>query len=244
MEAHAISPCRRTATVKASTGFCCCYAADQISAGVSSSRPRYLMSPTTPTIVLGPFRGSRESKPAELSGGQQQRTALARALVKDRRPRAARRAAGQPRLQAARGAARRAAAALRRPRRHRGLRHHRADRRRSCSAATPRRCTRAASPSSARRSASTASPVDLTTRAGLLRPADQRGAGRSSAAARSSLRCRVAGRRRRRRGRLARRRLHRSALRPHHRAPAPRRAGRCRSSGVCADHARSAARRA
>ena len=47
--------------------------------------------------------------PAELSGGQQQRVALARALAKKRAADAARRAAGQPRLQAARGTARGAA---------------------------------------------------------------------------------------------------------------------------------------
>ena len=97
-----------------------------------------------------------------------------------RRPRAARRAARQPRLQAPRGAARRAADALRRPRRDRRLRHHRARRRRCCSAATPRRCTRAASRSSARPPRSTASPDDLDDRPGLLRPADQRRAGRAS----------------------------------------------------------------
>ncbi len=43
--------------------------------------------------------------PAQLSGGQQQRTAIARALVKRRRARAARRTARQSRLQVARGIA-------------------------------------------------------------------------------------------------------------------------------------------
>ncbi len=51
--------------------------------------------------------------PLQLSGGQQQRTAIARALVKGRGPRAARRAARQPRLQAARGTAHRVAAHFR-----------------------------------------------------------------------------------------------------------------------------------
>ena len=66
--------------------------------------------------------------PAELSGGQQQRTALARALVKGAAAAASRRAAGQSRLQAARGIARRDAADVRPGRSDRRLRHDRADR--------------------------------------------------------------------------------------------------------------------
>ena len=59
--------------------------------------------------------------------GSQQRAAMARALAKGA-PLMPRRAAGQPRLQAARGAARRADPAVRRRRIDRGLRHHRAGR--------------------------------------------------------------------------------------------------------------------
>ena len=104
-----------------------------------------------------------------------------------RRPGAARRAAGQPGLQAARVAARRVAAAVRRPRLHGGLRHHRAGR--SAAAGRPRGHA-ARGPGDAVRSRvrRLPRPGRPAQRACLLRPADQRRqraqgrAGRSSSA--------------------------------------------------------------
>ncbi len=100
------------------------------------------------------------------------------------RPHPARRAARQSRLQAARGAARRAAAVLRRPQLHRRLRHDRADR-----GAAVRRQHRDA----ARRPGHPVRPDrrDLPPagrpgqRPGVLRSADQHRGGRASAATRS-----------------------------------------------------------
>ena len=170
-------------------------------------------------------------RPQELSGGQQQRTALARAIVKDARPRAARRAARQPRLQAPRGAARRAA-------------------RRSSPAAARIVVYATSDPSEALllgghtatcsegrvtqfgpTARSTARPVDLTTAAGLLRPADQRRAGREAGGEIVLLEPRPLARRRapRRRSPTARYTL---GLRPHFVAPrrtARRRRCRCRA---------------
>ncbi len=95
-------------------------------------------------------------RPNELSGGQQQRTATRPRAGQGRRPGSARRAARQPRLQAARGAARGAAALLRRPELHRRLRDHRAYRGAAALAAIRPPCTPAASPSSAKPPTSTA----------------------------------------------------------------------------------------
>ena len=113
-----------------------------------------------------------ERKPLELSGGQQQRTALARALVKDAGPGAARRAARQPRLQAPRGAARRAAAHLRGDRRDLRLRHHRARRGAAARREYGDALARAGSPQFGPTARSIASPATAR-RASLLQPADE-----------------------------------------------------------------------
>ena len=125
--------------------------------------------------------------PAELSGGQQQRTAIARALVKDARSDAARRAAGQSRLQAARGTARRIAEAFRRAGTPSSSMPRPSPPRRCCSAATRRPCTKAASPSSDPRRKFTASPIRPRLGAGLLRSADQHRQGRARRATRLQL---------------------------------------------------------
>ena len=76
--------------------------------------------------------------PAELSGGQQQRMALARALAKIRAAAAARRAAGQSRLQAARGVAARNWPSCSQPATRRSFTRRRSRPKRCSSADSPR----------------------------------------------------------------------------------------------------------
>ena len=92
-----------------------------------------------------------ERKPANLSGGQRQRVAMGRAIVREARRVPVRRAAVEPRRQAARADAHRDRAPAAPARHHHGLRHARPDRgddarRPGRRAAQGRCCSRSASP--------------------------------------------------------------------------------------------------